>query len=90
MTTEADTLERTSRARAAYRILAVIVAVVAPVIVWVVTSMAGARLEVTSPLTGTLTIGRAAADPHAPARGAHGVAGGPERTPAHAARCALD
>lgn len=56
MTTEADTLDRTARARLRHRLLAVIVAVAAPVIVWVVASAAGARLEVTTPLIGTLTI----------------------------------
>ncbi len=53
------TADTTNRARATsirYRLLAVALAVVAALVVWIVASLAGAQLEVTSPLVGTLTI----------------------------------
>jgi hypothetical protein len=49
------TTETPSRTR--YRILAVGLAVVAALIVWAISALAGIELEVTSPVAGTLTIG---------------------------------
>jgi len=49
--------ENPSRAaRIRYRLLAVAIAVAAALLVWIVATLAGAHLEVTSPLAGTLTI----------------------------------
>jgi len=57
MTTELETLDHASRAaRIRYRLLAVAVAVVAPIVVWIVASVAGVDFVVTSPAFGTLSI----------------------------------
>jgi Kef-type K+ transport system membrane component KefB len=59
MTTEPNTTtraSRTTRTRTRYRLLAIAIAVVAAVVVWIVATLAGSRLELTSPLVGTLQI----------------------------------
>jgi hypothetical protein len=57
MTAEMSTLNNSTRAaRVQYRLLAVAIAVIAPIVVWIVASVAGVRLEVTSPMIGTLVI----------------------------------
>ena len=48
--------DQTRTIRVRHRLIAVAVAVAAPLIVWVVASLAGASLEVTSPLAGTMRI----------------------------------
>ncbi|MCD2443111.1 DUF6069 family protein [Agromyces sp. SYSU K20354] len=57
MTAELDTRDRPSAAaRIRHRLLAIAVAVAAPIVVWIVASVAGVGFEVTSPAIGTLTI----------------------------------
>jgi hypothetical protein len=52
-----ETVHRPSRAdRIRHRLIAVAVAVVAPIVVWVIASAAGVDFRVTSPAVGTLTI----------------------------------
>ena len=57
MTSSVDTKAGRSGATGIrYRLLAVAVAVVAPLAVWIIASLAGASLEITSPMVGTLQI----------------------------------
>ncbi len=48
--------DQTRAIRVRHRLLAVAAAVAAPLVVWVVASLAGASLEVTSPVAGTMRI----------------------------------
>ncbi|WP_139417937.1 DUF6069 family protein [Agromyces laixinhei] len=50
------TAEKSRATRIRYRVLTAVVAVVAPLAVWIVASLAGASLAITSPLVGTLQI----------------------------------
>lgn len=52
----AEGMNRPRAARVRYRLLTVVLAVVAAIIVWIIASLAGAQLHVTSPLVGTLAI----------------------------------
>ncbi|MET4783440.1 DUF6069 family protein [Glaciihabitans sp. UYNi722] len=54
MTAELSSSKPSPRVR--YRLLIVAVAVAAAIVVWIIASLAGAQLEVTSPLIGTLEI----------------------------------
>ena len=56
MTAESSTIRRPRISRAHYRLLTVAVSSVAGLVVWIVATLAGSRLEVTSPLVGTLAI----------------------------------
>ena len=54
--TIAETTTRSRATRIRSRLVAVALSVVAALAVWVIATLAGAELEVTSPLVGTLTI----------------------------------
>ena len=57
MTARLDTRERRAGSTSiGFRLLAVAVAVVAPILVWIVAYVVGVDFEVTSPAIGTLTI----------------------------------